>query len=145
MRGGHANEYWAKSQHVIALSSGEAELYACVKASSEAMGLKAVMKDMGMDVKVKVLVDASAAIGMIMKEGLSGVRHIDTQYLWVQEAVREKRMEVKKVDGLVNTSDLFTKALGAQVPEGHLRRLGFVYSCVGRRCDHRGVPTYVGI
>ena len=37
-------------------------------------------------------------------------------------------MEVKKVDGLVNTSDLFTKALGAQVLEGHLRRLGFVYS-----------------
>ena len=89
MRGGHAIKYWAKSQHVIALSSGEAELYACVKASSEAMGLKAAMKDMGMDVKVKVLVDASAAIGMIMKEGLSGVRHIDTQYLWVQEAVRE--------------------------------------------------------
>jgi len=127
MRGSHAIKCWAKSQHVISLSSGEAELYACVKASSEALGLKAVMADMGITADVVIHVDANAAIGMIMKEGLSGVRHIDTQYLWVQEAVREKRVKVVKVDGKENPADMFTKALGAQVLEGHLKRLNFVY------------------
>ena len=116
---------WAKSQHVISLSSGEAELYACVKTSSEALGLKAVMADMGMNASVKVYVDANAAIGMIMRDGLSGVRHIDTQYLWIQEAVKEKRLQVLKVDGSKNPADLFTKPLSSAVLQGHMQRLGF--------------------
>ena len=124
MRVSHMIKCWAKGQHVIALSSGEAELYACVRASSEAVGLKSVMKDMGIDAGVEVHVDANAAIGMIMKEGLSGVRHIDTQFLWIQESVRAGRISVKKIDGLLNPADMFTKALGAQALEGHLRRLG---------------------
>ena len=123
MRGSHLIKCWCKGQHVIALSSGEAELYACVKACSEAIGLQAVMMDMGMQVEVEVHVDANAAIGMIMKEGLSGVRHIDTQFLWVQEAVRNKRLSVKKVDGRVNPADAFTKALGAKELAGHLERM----------------------
>ena len=124
LRGSHLIKCWAKGQHVIALSSGEAELYACVRASSEAIGLKSVMKDMGIEVTVEVHVDANAAIGMIMKEGLSGVRHIDTQYLWVQESVRDGRIKVKKVDGQLNPADMFTKALSAHNLEGHLHRLG---------------------
>jgi hypothetical protein len=124
VRGSHLIKCWAKCQHVIALSSGEAELYACVKASSEAIGLKAVMEDMGLDARISVFVDANAAIGMIMKEGLSGVRHIDTQFLWVQEAVRGKRIAVKKIDGKLNPADAFTKALSAHDLEGHLKRLG---------------------
>jgi hypothetical protein len=96
-----------------------------VRASSEAIGLKSVMKDMGIDAKVEVHVDANAAIGMIMKEGLSGVRHIDTQFLWIQESVRKGRIAVKKISGLLNPADMFTKALGAQSLEGHLRRIGY--------------------
>ena len=124
VRGSHLIKCWAKGQHVIALSSGEAELYACVRASSEAVGLKSVMKDMGIEAGVEVHVDANAAIGMIMKEGLSGVRHIDTQFLWIQESVRGGRISVKKIDGTLNPADMFTKALGAQALEEHLRRLG---------------------
>ena len=127
MRGAHAIKCWAKNQHVIALSSGEAELYACVKASSEAVGLKSMMEDMGLAAEIDVHVDANAAIGMIMKEGLSGVRHIDTQFLWVQEAVRQKRMKVKKVDGKSNPADMFTKALSSIDLEKCLKAMDFVY------------------
>ena len=35
--------------------------------------------------------------------------------------------KVVKVDGKENPADMFTKALGAQVLEGHLKRLNFVY------------------
>ena len=124
MRGIHTIKCWAKTQHVIALSSGEAELFACVRAASESNGLQSVMRDMGVMAGIKVYVDASAAIGMLMKEGLSGVRHIDTQFLWVQAAVKKKEIAVKKVDGKLNTADMFTKALGSQELEGHLRRAG---------------------
>jgi hypothetical protein len=125
MRGKHMIKCWAKSQHVIALSSGEAELYACTRASSESIGLRSAMSDMGMNAKIKVHVDANAAIGMIMKEGLSGVRHIDTQYLWAQEAVRDGRLKVVKVDGKLNPADLFTKPLSSATISGHMHRIGF--------------------
>ena len=116
---------WAKAQHVIALSSGEAELYACVKASSETLGVKALMIDMGFDMSVNIQVDANAAIGMIMKEGLSGVRHLDTQFLWIQEYARKGKIVVNKVDGKENMADMFTKALGSKELYGHMRNLGF--------------------
>ena len=126
LRGMHLIKCWATTQHVIALSSGEAELYACVRVSSEAIGLRSVMEDMGISVKVDVFVDANAAIGMIMKEGLSGVRHIDTQFLWIQESVRAGRITLKKVDGVLNPADMFTKALAAHILDGHLHRVGYV-------------------
>ena len=75
MRGGHLIKCWAKGQHVIALSSGEAELYSSVKIGSEAIGLKSMMMDLGYNVGITIHIDATAAIGMLMKEGLSGVRH----------------------------------------------------------------------
>ena len=73
-----------------------------------------------------MFVDANAAIGMIMKEGLSGVRHIDTQFLWIQESVRAGRITLKKVDGVLNPADMFTKALAAHILDGHLHRVGYV-------------------
>ena len=124
-RGWHAIKCWAKTQQVIALSSGEAELYACTKASSEAIGLQSLMKDMGCETNISVYIDATATMGMVMKDGLSGVRHIDTQYLWVQEAVKAKRIEVKKVDGTSNVADMFTKPLSAEMIEGYLKVLGY--------------------
>ena len=124
-RGWHAVKCWAKAQHVIALSSGEAELYACVKASSEAIGLQSLMRDMGLEVGISVYIDATATMGMVMKDGLSGVRHIDTQHLWVQEAVKAKRILVKKVDGTSNVADMFTKPLSAEMTEGYLKMLGY--------------------
>ena len=125
MRGHHAIKCWAKTQQTVALSSGEAELYAAVRTGSEAMGLRSVMRDVGINPEIRLKLDATAAIGMLMKEGLSGVRHIDTQYLWLQDSIRCKDVVLKKVDGKVNVADAFTKALGAHDLDGHLWNAGF--------------------
>ena len=45
MIGGHLIKSWSSTQPVIALSSGEAELYALVKAASQAKGLCSLMAD----------------------------------------------------------------------------------------------------
>ena len=47
MIGGHCVKGWSKTQSLIALSSGESELYASLKASAETLGLIAVLKDLG--------------------------------------------------------------------------------------------------
>ena len=48
-------------------------------------------KDFGVGLSAWLWVDASAAIGIARRKGLGQVRHVDTQSLWVQDAVREKK------------------------------------------------------
>ena len=43
--------------------------------------------------------------------GLGKVRHLDTQSLWLQQAVRQKRVGMAKVAGTMNPADAMTKAL----------------------------------
>ena len=80
---------------------------------------------MGKEVDITIMVDATATMGMMMKEGLSGVRHIDTQHLWVQEKIKNKQFVVKKVKGEDNAADMFTKPLSSDILEKHFRYLGF--------------------
>ena len=63
--GNHVIKHWSSTQSVIALSSGEAEYYAMVKASSVALGIQGVMRDLGVQVKgVTLKADATAAKGI---------------------------------------------------------------------------------
>ena len=50
---------------MIALSSGESELYAAVKSASVLLGMKAMMNDLGVDLRtpIKLHVDSTACLG----------------------------------------------------------------------------------
>ena len=76
--GNHLLKTYSRTQSTIALSSGEAELYAMTMACSEALGLVAVAKDFGEVTRPIVHVDASAAIGIAQRKGIGRVRHLDT-------------------------------------------------------------------
>ena len=97
MIGGHLIKSWSSTQPVIALSSGEAELYALVKAASQAKGLCSLMADFGFETQISVHTDSTAAIGIVHRIGLGKTRHIEVQYLWVQDNVNRKMMKVEKV------------------------------------------------
>ena len=47
MLGQHLLKIWSKTQSLVALSSGESELYAALKASAEGLGMKSVALRMG--------------------------------------------------------------------------------------------------
>ena len=64
MLGAHVLKTWSATQTSIALSSGEAEFYSMVGASSEALGLKAMTRDYQDELDPWLYVDASAAIGV---------------------------------------------------------------------------------
>ena len=111
MLGSHMLKMWSRTQATIALSSAEAELYGMVKASAESLGIVSLMKDVGRNIKSCILGDASAALGIIARKGLGKVRHLNTSYLWVQEKAANEEIKYKKVPGLKNIADLFTKPL----------------------------------
>ena len=47
MIGSHLLKGWAKTQTLIALSGGESELYATLKAASEGLGIQSIASDLG--------------------------------------------------------------------------------------------------
>ena len=99
---------YSKTQANIALSSAEAEYYSMVKAASEGLGLKA-RTEYNKPLNAWMFVDATAAIRVAQQVGLGKLRHLETQSLWLQEAVRSKRIRLFKVHGPVNLTDLLTK------------------------------------
>ena len=113
MIGKHCLKTWSKTQALIAKSSGEAELYAVVKGAAEALGMATLAQDLGRKVGIQLHIDALAAKGMIERKGLSKVRHLDVNVLWLQEQCARKILPVAKVPGEDNIADLMTKHLGA--------------------------------
>ena len=72
MWGQHTLKTWATSQSSIALSSGEAELYAMTKMAVQIKGMMSLAKDFEADLKGIVRSDSTAAIGIAHREGLGG-------------------------------------------------------------------------
>ena len=126
MHGSHLIKSWASTQSVIALSSGEAEYYAMVKAATMAIGVQAIACDLGItwNAPIRMHTDASAAIGIASRIGLGKVRHIDVTQLWLQEKVSEKKIELVKVNTLDNLADALTKAVDAEAIRRHVEGIG---------------------
>ena len=75
------------------------------------MGYQALLRDLGLELPVRVWTDSTATLGICGRQGLGKLRHIDTQRLWIQQRVRDKSIELYKVRGEDNPADLFTKHL----------------------------------
>jgi len=80
-----------------------------VRAASEALGMQSLMRDMGWDAKIRLLVDSSAAKSIASRTGLGKLRHLEIKFLWLQEAVRKKKVVLSKVRGDINPADVLTK------------------------------------
>ena len=113
MMGSHLLKSWSSTQGLISLSSGEAEFYGVTKAAGIALGMKALMSDLGVSMPVRVWTDSSATVGICGRQGLGKLRHIDTRSLWIQQKLRAGALELRKVRGEVNPADLFTKHLSS--------------------------------
>ena len=118
---------WSSTQEVVALSSGEAEYYGIVKGARQGLGVKALLRDMGVGVDLVVGTDSSAAKGIAMRKGLGRVKHIETNQLWVQDSIAKGVFRLVKVGTLENLGDVLTKYVDRGRIERHLRNMGFVW------------------
>jgi len=135
MLGSHCLKVWSSTQPTVSLSSGEAEFYGLVKASGVGLGFSALLADFGRELPVTVWTDSSAAMGVVGRQGLGRLRHLDTHSLWVQQAVRSHRITVRKVRGDDNVADLFTKHLTSRDRISYLLGLlGCVYQDGRAQC-----------
>ena len=134
MFGKHAIKHWSITQSLIALSSGEAEYYGCVRAASQLLGIKSIMGDLGISNKrLRVKTDASVAKSLASRRGLGGIKHIEVNMRWLQEKVNNGTIEIEKVQGEINRSDALTKYKDGESIKRQLTWTGHIIA-EGRHC-----------
>ena len=131
---GHLLKSCSSTQQTIALSSGEAELYALAKAATQTECILSMLSDFGFKLNGKVYSDSTAAIGIVYRSGLGKTRHIRVQYLWLQQEIEHGRLCIDKVLGTENIADLMTKSLSKIDMTKILNKMGITF--MGGRAEH---------
>ena len=98
-------------------------MYALIKGASQTKGIMSMLMNFDLTFDGTVCTDASAAMGISNRRGLGRTRHLNVQYLWIQEEVAEGRLKVDKVGTKENSADILTKAVGRDVMLRHLQAL----------------------
>ena len=83
----------------------------------KAKGVQALGKEIGvkyLDSPIVLHTDSSAAKSFACRRGFGRMRHIDTKCLWLQAAVLDRQVLVRKIAGSLNPANVFTKYLGAE-------------------------------
>ena len=60
------------------------------------------------------------------RTGLGKVRHIHVSELWIQDALKTNRFQLKAIDGSSNPSDVLTKHVDRHTLEKHCPTIGIV-------------------
>ena len=89
--------------------------------------MQSILKDLGKDAAVGFGMDASAALALINREGFGKARHVETQWLWIQKAVREGRLQVSKIHGELNPADLMTKPLCVDKIDEFMKKMSYTF------------------
>ena len=128
MLGKHLIKTWAKTQANVALSSAESEFYGTLKTAQESIGLISLARELGQELKARLLVDASAALGVAQRLGVGKLRHLQTGALWLQEQELRKVLSLEKVPGSENRADTMTKNVTREILERHIEGMGGVFA-----------------
>ena len=108
----------AKTQGTLALSSGEAELYAIGQGVSEALFLRSMLLEAKLAKKVNVIAhtDSTAGKSMATRFGAGKkTKHVELRFLYVQNLVQMGLLRMAKIDGTRNPADLMTKCVANDV------------------------------
>ena len=124
MLGGSTVSTCCKGQAVIALSSGEAEYYGLVSATSQMLGLQSILLDWRGKFNAHVRMDATAGVPIGSRRGLGRVKHIDTVFLWVQVKVTEGKISRGKMPTKEMLADFLTKHVDAATMPSCMAGLG---------------------
>ena len=92
------------------MSSCEAELNSTLKGAIEGLNVQRLANALNDWPSLELRTDASAARGVIMRQGVGKVRHLHVKQLWIQEAVAAGELVVTKVPRAENCADALTHA-----------------------------------
>ena len=102
----------SRTQRIVALSSAEAEIHAAVSATCDGILLKTCIQFcLGRPVRLKLILDNSAAKQVMQRSGVGRIRHLSCRILWIQDHVKRDLLETASIPTKENYADLGTKKL----------------------------------
>ena len=113
-----------RQQFFLAMNSAEAELVAVASAISEVAAVTHRMRDLGLQTKPLLRVDASSCWGMLLRKGAGQVKHLSIRYLLMQRAVKDYAVAVKYVTRKHQLADVLTHAVTCSDLAAALTSLG---------------------
>ena len=117
----------SRTQATVALSSGEAELYAIGLGVQEALFVKSLILEaqLAKGVNLTCHTDSTSGKSMATRYGLGKkTKRIELRYLYMQELVNSGALRINKVGTAANQSDLLTKYLSGETTSLHTATLG---------------------
>ena len=122
----NASTVFSRNQKSVSLCSGEAEYYAGASAASDSILLQEAVKFLTQrNCKVHLHMDSSAARGIITRQGVGRVKHLQIRTLFLQDLHKQGTISVHPVGTKENTADIGTKPLSAKRIRLLLHWLGF--------------------
>ena len=70
------------------------------------------MEQMGIPVRIRLYLDASAAKGTLLRRGAGKIKHLEIRQLWCQHAIERYQIEVIKIMRKLNLADCLTHVIG---------------------------------
>ena len=121
--------HWSNTQSTVSLSSAEAELKALIKGAIEGIYFKHLLQGQtGETYTLQLWSDSSSAKSILERLGPGKrAKHIEIQSYWLQQVVRDKKIEVKKIWTTSNPADGLTKHIPRGAINGFSRQLGYSY------------------
>ena len=117
----------SRTQQTLALSSGEAELYALGLGVAESLFIKSLVLEAGFatSCNITLFTDSSAGKSMSNRWGtIRKTKHIELRFLFVQELITSGIITVRKILGTLNPADILTKYVSKDTLERHLSNAG---------------------
>ena len=91
----NASTVFSRNQKSVSLSSGEAEYYAGASAASDSILLQEAVKFLTQrNCKVHLHMDSSAARGIITRQGVGRVKHLQIRTLFLQDLHKQGTISV---------------------------------------------------
>ena len=107
---GGAISWMSKQQPVVALSTTEVEYMEATHACKEAIWLKRLCSDVGVDAgQITICCDSQSAIFLAKNPTFHArTKHIDVQFHFVRDMVEDGKVNLEKVDTAKNVVDALT-------------------------------------
>eukprot|EP00253_Pinus_taeda_P008263 PITA_08263 len=113
---GGAVNWMSKKQFLVALSTTEAKYMTATHASKEAVWLQILCSSMGLvQGAIRIDYDSQSPIFLAKNPAYHlKTKHIDVQYHFVRDMIKDKKVLLVKVDTLKNTADALTKSVSSE-------------------------------
>ena len=119
----------SRTQGTVALSSGEAELYAIGQGINEALFVRSLILEAEFSRRVNVIVytDSTAGKSMASRFGTGKrTKHVELRFLYMQNLIANGMLRLCKVHTKENCADLLTKYAAADVLQSLIAKIGLI-------------------